>query len=64
MDNFDRFDVTLEVSAELTALSNMHVLQEQKTNEGTKIVKFATTPLMSTYLVAFAVGDFDSIRVF
>ena len=41
----------------------MHVVNEQNTGEGTKIVKFATTPLMSTYLVAFAVGDFTSIHV-
>lgn len=59
----NRFDISIEVSSELTALSNMHVVNEQKTGEGTKLVKFATTPLMSTYLVAFAVGDFTSIRV-
>ena len=41
----------------------MHVVNEQNTGEGTRIVKFATTPLMSTYLVAFAVGDFTSIHV-
>ena len=27
-----------------------------------KVVKFATTPIMSTYLIAFIVGDFDFVE--
>jgi len=56
------FDISLEVSPELTALSNMHAINESKTTSGNKILTFATTPKMSTYLVAFAVGDFDYIE--
>ena len=52
------FDITLEVQPEFVALSNMHVVEE-KTVNGKKQVKFATTPIMSTYLVAFAVGPLE-----
>ena len=45
----------------MTALSNMNVI-ETTTQDNLKVVKFATTPIMSTYLVAFAVGDFDFVE--
>ncbi|CAG8660596.1 21427_t:CDS:10 [Cetraspora pellucida] len=51
------FDITLIVSPELTALSNMNVISETAHEGGKKCVKFATTPIMSTYLIAFIVGD-------
>ncbi|CAG8485846.1 13015_t:CDS:10 [Cetraspora pellucida] len=51
------FDITLIVSSELTALSNMNVISETAHEGGKKCVKFATTPIMSTYLIAFIVGD-------
>ncbi|RKP04556.1 peptidase family M1-domain-containing protein [Thamnocephalis sphaerospora] len=58
------FDVTLNVPKHLTALSNMNVISEQDVadNEALKAVTFATTPVVSTYLVAFAVGEFDYIE--
>uniref|UniRef100_A0A158R5B1 Aminopeptidase n=1 Tax=Syphacia muris TaxID=451379 RepID=A0A158R5B1_9BILA len=56
-----KFDITLEVDDHYTALSNMNTIDEQVKN-GKKIVKYATTPLMSTYLIAFAVGDFEFIE--
>ena len=31
-------------------------------DSGLKIVKFAKTPIMSTYLVAFVVGEFDYVE--
>lgn len=52
------FDIALEVLPEFAALSNMHVVEEREVN-GKKRVKFATTPVMSTYLVAFAVGPLE-----
>ncbi|KAH7711328.1 puromycin-sensitive aminopeptidase isoform 2 [Aphelenchoides avenae] len=57
-----RFDVTLEVPERMTALSNMNVLSETASGTGTKVVKYATTPPMSTYLVAFAVGELEYIE--
>ncbi|KAJ3133681.1 hypothetical protein HK100_004184 [Physocladia obscura] len=60
------FECTLVVPEELTALNNMpEVATTFFTNtDGKKVkeVKFARTPLMSTYLVAFVVGDLESIE--
>ncbi|VDM46294.1 unnamed protein product [Toxocara canis] len=56
-----KFDISLIVNEDLTALSNMNAISETKAN-GKKTVKYATTPLMSTYLVAFAVGDLEYIE--
>ena len=57
------FDIQLEVDEQLTALSNMNVTEEKIIGNGKKLVTFARTPLMSTYLVAFAVGEFEYIEV-
>lgn len=58
------FDVTLNVPGNLTALSNMNVISEvTSSSENTiKTVKYATTPRMSTYLLAFIVGPFEYIE--
>ena len=59
------FDVTLIVDRKHTALSNMDVVEEKDVEIGGspfKAVVFATTPIMSTYLLAFAVGDFDYVE--
>jgi aminopeptidase 2 len=58
------FDVTLTVPEQYTALSNMNTISETRSNMdgGLKTVVFATTPIMSTYLLAFAVGDFEYIE--
>ncbi|ORZ34473.1 aminopeptidase [Catenaria anguillulae PL171] len=58
------FDVTLNVRKELTALSNMNVVSEEAhASKAThKSVKFARTPIMSTYLLAFAVGELEYIE--
>ncbi|KAL3079369.1 hypothetical protein niasHT_037699 [Heterodera trifolii] len=57
-----QFDIKLEVDKDLTALSNMNITEEKHTEAGTKMVTFARTPLMSTYLVAFAVGNFEYVE--
>ena len=56
------FDITLIAEKHLTCLSNMDVASEQEvrstTGPGTKkAVTFSRSPLMSTYLVAFIVGE-------
>lgn len=56
------FDISLRVPANKTAISNMDVREERLDQNGLKTLHFQTTPLMSTYLVAFAVGDFDFVE--
>src|SRR5262249_27593545 len=59
------FSCTLVVDGGLTALSNTAVAQE-KVEGGKRVVRFADTIPMSTYLVAFVVGEFeasDPVRV-
>jgi aminopeptidase N/puromycin-sensitive aminopeptidase len=53
------FDVTLVIDAGDTAISNTQVASDwPRSGEGKHAVTFATTPKMSTYLVAWLVGDF------
>ncbi|GMS79381.1 hypothetical protein PENTCL1PPCAC_1556, partial [Pristionchus entomophagus] len=52
-----RFDVELVVKKTITALSNMNVVLTDTEGDGFKMVRFATTPLMSTHLLSFAVGE-------
>ncbi|KAJ2723262.1 hypothetical protein GGI07_002764 [Coemansia sp. Benny D115] len=56
------FDVTLRVKEELTALSNMDIAKSISVGDGLKEVSFNTTPIMSTYLLAFIVGELDYIE--
>jgi len=53
------FAVTLIVDSTLTALSNGAALEEQDLGNGKRQVTFAETMPMSTYLVAFVVGQFE-----
>ncbi|XP_047026793.1 puromycin-sensitive aminopeptidase [Helicoverpa zea] len=55
------FDITLEVPADRVALSNMPV-KEEKPHGDKKIIHYDTTPIMSTYLVAFVVGEYDYVE--
>ncbi len=54
------YDVQLIVDEHLTALSNGRDIKTEKLGNGKKIVTYARTPIMSTYLVAFCVGEFES----
>ena len=55
------FDVSLIISKELTAISNMSV-KFQKLMGSKKLVSFNTTPKMSTYLLYLGVGNFEIIE--
>ncbi|CAJ2501512.1 Uu.00g043650.m01.CDS01 [Anthostomella pinea] len=62
-----KFTVTLIADKHLTCLSNMDVASEsevQSEMSGTakKAIRFNTTPLMSTYLVAFIIGELNHIE--
>jgi puromycin-sensitive aminopeptidase len=54
------FDVTLVVPAGLAGYSNSRIVKETVLDGGARELVFATTMVMSTYLVAFIVGPFES----
>lgn len=56
------FDITIAHEAHLTALSNMDVKEVKTLDNGKKVTSFNTTPVMSTYLVAFTVGEFKCVE--
>jgi puromycin-sensitive aminopeptidase len=56
------FDVRLIVDSTLTALSNGRDIKTESIGNGKKMVTYERTPHMSTYLVAFCVGEFESSR--
>jgi len=59
------FDIKLRAEVEKTTLSNMPIIKEEKlTIDGKeyKDVTFDTTPIMSTYLVAYIVGELDYVE--
>src|SRR5262249_11223327 len=53
------FAVTLAIDPALTAVSNTAIVSEASEN-GRKVVRFADTIVMSTYLVAFVVGELEA----
>ena len=55
------FDLSAVVPAAQMAVSNMPVLREEPLGGGTKRVVFATSPKMSSYLLFFALGDFERL---
>ncbi|MGB9002200.1 MAG: M1 family metallopeptidase [Nitrosotalea sp.] len=55
------FDVSLIVDKNLTALSNMPVVSKKKLDKKTSF-RFDTTPVMSTYLLYLAVGEFEFLQ--
>src|SRR5262245_20653950 len=54
------YQVTLVIDEQLTAISNARVVSERPAGTGKKAVVFADTMKMSTYLVAFIVGEFEA----
>lgn len=58
------FDVSIEIPEDLTALSNMPEKEVKNSKTGLKTVYFEKTPTMSTYLLAWAVGDFEYVEAF
>lgn len=55
------FDILLVVDGDLLAVSNAPVKEERFIENGRKAVRFSRTPPMSTYLVFFGVGPFETI---
>lgn len=57
------YRVTLIVDRHLTAISNAKVRAEKLLPSGKKVVRFNDTMKMSTYLVAFIVGEFEATEI-
>ncbi|KAF6203069.1 hypothetical protein GE061_003482 [Apolygus lucorum] len=55
------FEMTLSAPKDAVALSNMPCISEECDGDR-KICKFAPSPVMSTYLVAIVVGDYDYVE--
>ena len=51
--------LSLTVPQALTAVANMPVVSEAPADAGWKTLRFAATPPLPSYLLAFAVGEFD-----
>ena len=58
------FDIVIVAPKNRVVLSNMPEIEnkEDPTDSSCNVVKFATSPIMSTYLVAIVVGEFDYIE--
>ncbi|MBU4016810.1 M1 family metallopeptidase, partial [Patescibacteria group bacterium] len=54
-----RFDIALKINKYLSAVSNMPIVREKVVGKVKKLVTFAQTPLMSTYLLYMGVGEFE-----
>lgn len=58
------FDLAIEIPDDQVALSNMPAKETKSVDGGKKLVSFERSPVMSTYLLAWAVGDFEYVEAF
>ncbi len=56
------FSVSITAPKDLVVLGNMDVAGEDGAAHGQRTVRFARTPVMSTYLVAWVIGELDSVH--
>jgi len=56
------FEVSLIVPNDRTVISNTLETEVAEHRAGYKVVRFAPSPKMSSYLLAFIVGHFDKIQ--
>jgi len=57
-----KFNVKLTVPEKKTALSNMDICGAEKHGDGTVTYTYSESPIMSTYLLAFCVGEYDYLE--
>jgi len=58
------FECSLTVADHLTAFSNMPETEVTQLTGNKKRISFAESPKMSTYLLAFCVGEFDFVQAY
>lgn len=56
------FDISMTIPQDRVGLSNMPQINEALLDNNLKTLKFSTSPIMSTYLVALVVGEFDFVE--
>ena len=56
------FELSLVVPNGMAAVSNTPIVQEKDLGDGTRLVRFAETPRMAPYLLAFVLGPLDSMK--
>ena len=56
------FDLSLVVPTGWAAVSNTPIVEEKPLGKGTRRVRFAETPRMSTYLLAFVLGPLEALQ--
>ncbi|KAG5678359.1 hypothetical protein PVAND_008041 [Polypedilum vanderplanki] len=56
------FNISMTIPQDRVGLSNMPMIEEIKHDNKLKTLKFSTSPIMSTYLVAMVVGEYDFVE--
>ena len=56
------FQLTLNIPSDMVAVSNTPILEQAGLDAGFKSIMFGRTPIMSTYLMAFVIGDLSYIE--
>ena len=56
------FKVTLIIPSDLVAVSNMSIVRESEAEPRLKKLEFGETPIMSTYLLAFIIGELSCVE--
>ena len=56
------FQLTLNIPTDMVAVSNTPILEQAGLDAGFKSIMFGRTPIMSTYLMAFVIGDLSHIE--
>lgn len=56
------FDISIVANKGLTAIANTEALSDKPGADGKHLVRFAPTKKISSYLVAFAVGNFEYVE--